>query len=136
MSDFGLDLVGAGFVFADRETGKIVFEMKKKDQADYGGEGIYYIFKIYEENFSDIDAKDIWMHDAWPTIKAAAGMLGVGLFELDEMGERMREQVGKLLDDPRTLRGEQVDVKIEVMDHATGDIGSLVIGVTMRKEPI
>ena len=126
--------MGGRLSWGDPDTGKTIFELKKKDMADYGGEGVYYIFKVYEQNFSSEENKRKLLDLGLPFIKAAAGRMEIPLYDFDEVTERSQAAMVKLLREEVDIESKQVDVKIEVMDHGTGNLHTLTVGVQARAE--
>lgn len=127
-----MEMVGANFVVENKRTGKPIFEMKRKDNADYGGVGNYYIFKIHEDNFDDPDTRDIFMNQGWSHMKTLAKMMGVPLFSIDEMGEQMQAKAKEIMDSGVDLDKQQVDIDLMLMNYATGDTDKLTIGVSTK----
>lgn len=116
--------------------GKTAFEMKKKGEK-YGQ--LYYIFRIYKENFSEEQLKE-WPA-AWTLIKSLAANRGIPLHDYDEITEAVEAKFkmlfetseGKKAQEKAEKTGKAVfikDIKIRVFDHATGKISTLTIGVS------
>ena len=127
-----MEMKGATLSFADPKTGKPVFELKRKDNADYGGEGLYYIFKIHEENFSSPEAKEIFKSQLFPDMATMASMLGLPLFNVDEMGEQIQSRAKEILDSKVDLNKKQLDVVLELMNYATNELQNLTIGISTK----
>lgn len=121
--------LGGQLSLGDPDTGKPIFELKKKDMSDYGGEGFYYIFKVYEQNMSSEEIKRKIIDVGLPVIIALAGRMELPLFDFDEITERSQEAMIKLRREEVDIASKQVDVKIEVMDHGTGNLHNLTVGV-------
>jgi len=120
---------GANFVLTNKETGKTFFEMKRKTPTD--GE-CYYLFKFYDENMPDEDAK-AKVHSLFEGFMCPlAATMGIGMFSFDEMSERATEGVKKILRSGEQLSEEQIDVSIEIFDHAAKELGGLVVGLTIN----
>ncbi len=124
--------IGGRLSWGDPDTGKPIFALKKKDMADYGGEGVYYIFKVYEQNFSSKERRNEFFALGFPFIKALSGRMKIPLYEFDEITERSQEAMVKLLREGVDIESKQVDVKIEVMNHGTGTLHTLTVGVQAR----
>ncbi len=120
---------GGRLSWADPDTGKPIFELKKKDMANYGREGIYYLFKVYERNFPSEEKKNEFYALGFSVIKYIAGRMKIPLYDFDEITERSQEAVIKLQRKGVDIESKQVDVEIKVMDHGTGDIRTLTVGV-------
>jgi len=120
---------GGRLSWGDPDTGKPIFELKKKDMTDYGGEGVYYIFKVYEQNMSTEETKRKLIELGLPFIKALAGRMKIPLYDFDKITERSQEAMVKLLREEADIESKQVDMKIEVMDHGTGTLHTLTVGV-------
>lgn len=125
--------IGGRLSWGDPDTGKPIFELKKKDMADYGCEGVYYIFKIYEQNISTEETKRKLLDLGIPFVKDLAGRMDVPLYDFDEMMERSQEAAVKLLREDADIESKQVDVKIEIMDHGTGTLHTLTVGVQAKR---
>ncbi|MBA7609858.1 hypothetical protein ES703_17053 [subsurface metagenome] len=102
------------------------------DMADYGGEGVYYIFKVYEQNMSTEETKRKLLDLGIPIVKGLAGRMKIPLYDFDEITERSQEAMVKLLREETDIKSKQVDVKIEIMDHGTGTLHTLTISVQAR----
>lgn len=126
--------MGDRLSWGDPNTGKPIFELKKKDMADYGSEGVYYIFKLYEQNMSTEETKKKILELALPIIKSLAGRMEVPLFDFDELTERSQEATVKLLREEVDIESKQFDVEIEIMDHGTGNLHTLTVGVKAEKQ--
>ena len=120
---------GGRLSWTDPDTGKPIFELKKKDMANYGREGIYYIFKVYERNFSSEERKNEFYALGFSFIKHMAGRMELPLYDFDEITERSQEAMIKLRREGVDIESKQVDVEIEVMDHGTGEIHDLTMGI-------
>jgi len=120
---------GERLAWKDDVTGLPVFEMKRKEPDD---ETIYYIIRVYEDNFST-DEKRIAFHEqVFPIIKESARKLEIHLFDFNEISERVMEASAI-----RT-REEEVTGKllrfafvasVELMDIATGELVDLDVSV-------
>jgi len=120
---------GGRLSWADPDTGKPIFEMKKKDMADYGSEEIYYIFKVYERNFSSEEKRNEFLTSILPVLKSMAGQMEIPLYDFDEITERANEATHRLRREGIDMESRQVDTKIEVMDHGSGRLQSLTVGI-------
>lgn len=128
--------MGGRLSWDDPDTGKTIFELKKKDMADYGGEGVYYIFKVYEQNFSSKEKMNEFFTLGFTFIKFIAGRMKIPLYDFDEITERSTEAMIKLMREEADIESKQVDVKIEVMDHGTGTLHTLTVGVQAKAKDI
>lgn len=125
--------VGPNFVLHNKETGKPVFEMKRKTPTRPDGtEDIYYLFKFYDENMPDdeVKAQSHKMFDEFICPTAAAMI--IGMFSFDEVTERCTEQVKKIYQGGGELTETQVDVELKVYNHATKRIDKLTVGLSDR----
>lgn len=111
------------FSLINQETQKPVYEMKRKTPGDQ----LYYIFKLYEENLPEPDVESF--RDWFNTILGAAGIIGIPMYSFDEITEKSSEKVMELISQGIKITEKQIDVKIEIKDHATGVINDLTIGV-------
>lgn len=125
--------LGERLCWIDTNTGRPVFEMKQKNMEDYGKEGIYYIFKVYKENISSAENKHKLLKQGLPIIQKLAGQMGIPLYDFDEITERSQEAMVKLLRTNTDIESKQVDVVIEIMDHGTGHLHNLTIGIQARE---
>ena len=114
--------------------GKTTFEMKRKDK--YGD--VYYIFRVYKENFGDEALKE-WPA-AWTLIRTLATNMGIPLFDYNEITEALNQKFEILAKTPGGRKAQEKanktgkvvfikDVEIKVFDHATGEIHTLTIGI-------
>lgn len=121
-----------GFVMGNKD-GKPVFSMKRKEpERPDGTTELYYIFQIHEENLPDDTDKGKFMEVLNEFIFPMAGMMEIGMFSFDEISERATEQVKKIYESGKKLTEEQIDVKIEVFNYATKELGTLVVGVNTK----
>ncbi len=127
-----MEIVGANFEVTDKETGKPLFQMKRKDNANYGGAGLYYIFKIHEENFPDEETRDRFMNEGFSGMKMIASVMGIPLFSIDEMGERVQAKMKEIMGSGVDLDKKQYDVEIELMNYATEELQHLTIGISTK----
>lgn len=125
--------VGGSLSWGDPDTGKPILELKRKDMADYGGEGVYYIFKVYEQNMSTEETRRKLLDLGLPIIKFLAGRMEIPLYDFDEITERSEEAMVKLLREEADIESKKVDVKIEVMDQGTGNLHTLTVGVSAHR---
>lgn len=118
------------------KEGKTAFEMKKKGEK-YGE--LYYIFRVYKENFTEEQLKE-WPV-AWALIKAIAAIRGIPLHDFDEITEALEANVRRILETSEGKKAQEKanktdkvvfikDIKIKVFDHATGEINTLTIGIS------
>lgn len=122
------------------EEGKTAFEMKRKGE-EYGQ--LYYIFKIYKENFNEEQLRK-WPI-AWHLIKSLAAVGGIPLHDSNEIAEAIEAKYkmvletseGKKAQEKANKTGEIVfvkDIDIKVFDHATERISTLTIGVSVSPD--
>jgi len=128
--------MGGRLSWGDPDTGKPIFELKKKDMADYGGEGVYYIFKVYEQNFSSEEKMKEFFTLGFTFIKFLSGKMKIPLYDFDEITERSQEAMIKLMREEADIESKQIDVKIEVMDHGTENLHTLTVGVQAKAKDI
>jgi len=123
----------ANFVINNTETGKPVFEMKRKTPTRPDGtKECYYIYKFYEENMPDDEIKAHFHMIHREVVCPLAATMDIGMFSFDEISERCTEQVKKIYESGRELTETQIDVKIKVYDHARKEIGELTVGVSTK----
>ena len=123
----------ANFVMNNQETGKPVFEMKRKTPTRPDGtEECYYIYKFYDENMPNDEVKTQFHKVFREAMCPIAAMLDIGVFSFDEVSERCTEQVKKIYDSGKELTETQIDVKIKIYDHARKRAGELTIGVSTK----
>jgi len=117
------------FVLTNTETGKAFFEMKRKTPTE---DDCYYLFKFYDENMPDEDAK-AKVHRVFEEIMCPLAVtMGIRMFSLDEMMERATERVKEFLRSSEQLPDEQTDVSIEIFDHASKKLGELIVGINAK----
>ena len=114
------------WIVNDKETGKPVLEMKMKNPSE---DSVYYLFKFIDENSSSPEAlKDI--HEVFDEFMCpVAAIMEIGLFEYEEMTRKVHEAVlnigvGYIPD------MEQIDVVIDIINHATGQPVTLTVGIS------
>ena len=91
-----------------------------------------YLFKFYDENMPDEEIKTQF-HEVFEEIMCPmAAMLDIGMFDFDEVSERCTEQVKKIYESGRELTETQIDVKIEVLNHAANQLGKLTVGISTK----
>ena len=124
--------MGSNFQMAN-EKGEIVFEMKRKEPRGPDGKAeIYYIYQIHEEHM-DAD-QSFGFHKVFKEqILVAARLMGIGMFAYVEIAERANEQFMKMAKAGNIPDGRQVDVTIEVYNHATDELVNLVVGISTKK---
>lgn len=126
-------IVGAGFVVANKDTGKPVFSMKRKEPiAPDGTTETYYLFRIHEENIPEEEGRKKVREVLEERIAPIAKQMGIGLFSFDEVSERSTEQVKKIFESGRRLTETQIDVTIKVFNHATQTVDSLIVGISTK----
>jgi len=123
----------ANFVMNNQETGKPVFEMKRKTPTRPDGtEECYYIYKFYDENMPNDEVKAQFHKVFREAMCPIAATLDIGVFSFDEISENCTEQVKKIYDSGKELTETQIDVQIEIYDHARKRTGKLTIGVSTK----
>ena len=125
--------MGGHISWGDPDTGKPILELKRKDMADYGGEGVYYIFKVYERKMSTEETRRKLLDLGLPLIKFLARRMEIPLYDFDEITERSQEAMVKLLREEADIESKKVDVEIEVMDQGTGNLHTLTVGVSAQR---
>jgi len=120
-------------VMTNLKTGKTFFEMKRKTPTRPDGtEECYYLFKFYDENMPNDEAKagihEMFREAMCPT----AAMLDIGMFSFDEMTEQLRKKVKKIHESGKELTEDQIDVKIDIYDHAANRMDKLTIGISTK----
>lgn len=132
--DFENAFVGANFQMAN-EKGELVFEMKRKTpRRPDGTTECYYIFQTHEKNMSKEQLKQ-FNKVFNEKILFAAKLMDIGMFAYQEIAERAHEQVMKMYKADTIPGEEQVDVKIEIFNHATGELADLIVGISTKKIP-
>ena len=124
--------MGANFVMANKETGKPVFSMKRKEPTRPDGtKELYYIFQFHEENMEEGDRGKL--QAAFKEfIAPLAGGMGIGLFSFDEISLKSSEAVKELYEAGGEIKEEQIDLTIKLTDYGTGETGTLVVGVSTK----
>ena len=126
--------MGANFKMANKK-GDIVYEMKRKNpRRPDGTEECYYIFQIHEQHMSKEEAvgfKKIFDEQ----ILVAARLMDIGMFAYQEIAERANEQIKKMFESDTIPGEEQVDVKIEIFNHTTGELHDLIVGISTKAIP-
>jgi len=133
VSDIQSIFMKPNFVVRNKATGDPIFEMKRKTPTRPDGtEECYYLFKFYDENMPD-EATKLESHKLFEQgICPMATILGVGMFSFDELTERCVEKVKEILQGGGQLSKEQVDVSIELFNHATKELDNLIVGVSTK----
>jgi len=109
------------------KKGELVLSMKRKG-LKYGQ--LYYLFemrldRVEPERLSKFQA-------AWDVIKSLAREMDIPLFNIDEVQHATISEVSKMastMQEPPPL-GEPFDIKIDILNHATGKITKLTLGIT------
>jgi len=129
LDDVKYAFTGANFVLTNKETGKTFFEMKRKTPTE---DECYYLFKFYDEDMPDEDTK-AKVHRLFEGFMCPlAATMGIGMFSFDEVSERTTERVKEILRHGEQLPEEQIDISIEIFDHASKELGELVVGVSAK----
>jgi len=113
-------------IINDKESGKPVLEMKRKTPSE---NDVYYLFKFTDENASTSKAlKEI--HEAFDEFMCpVAAIMGISLFEHEELTRKIHEAMLNIgLKNIPDM--EQIDVKIDIIDHATGQPTTLTVGIS------
>ena len=124
--------IGANFVMANKETGKPVFSMKRKEPTRPDGtKELYYIFQFHEENMYEGDREKLQLafHEFMAPL---AAQMGIGLFSFDEISEKCGEAVKKLYEGGGEIKEEQIDLTIKVTNYATDTVDNLIVGVSTK----
>jgi len=121
---------GPNFVMHNKETGEPVFEMKRKTPTRPDGSvECYYLFKFYDKNMPDEGVKTQF-HEVFEGVMCPlAALMDIGVFSFDEVSERCAEQVKKIYESGRELTETQIDVSVEILNHATNHLGKLTVGI-------
>jgi len=122
----GVEFLGPSLVMGNKE-GKPVFEMKRKDPS--GGK-MYYIFKVHEENMT-AEEKTGFKVVFETLILPAAAKLDLPMYSFDEILERSTEKIEEIGVENFPKDGSQIDVKIEVYDHAAKNLDNLTVGLNV-----
>lgn len=132
LDDLKYSFIGANFVMANKDTGKPVFSMKRKNVTSPEGiEETYYLFKIHEEDMDEEDKVKV-RKGLEEFIAPMAGAMGFGLFDFFEVSERATEQVKKIHEKGGVVPEEQEDFTIRVYNWATKTVDSLTIGISTK----
>lgn len=117
--------LGADFMVRNKETGKPIFEMKRKTPSPTE---IYYIFRFIEEDADPEDLKK--MREGFKEFMCPlAAIMGIGLFDYDELSKKMHQHIKEL--GPENIPDKkQIDVKIDIKNYATGTIDKLTVGIS------
>lgn len=120
-----IDLIGSEIFqptmwYRSKKTGKPVFAMKKIDYED----SLYYIFRVHKENMEEGD-REAWER-VWALLCEMARFLGIPLYDALEIDERLNEAIKE----PKPWEGQR-DFKIELYDHASGELHIVTKGVTL-----
>jgi len=118
------------------ESGEVFFSLKRKDE--WGP--TYYIFDMNLEVLPD-DQKAKF-NEAWDIMKLGAIACGVKLFDTNEIQDAVITRVKEILTsenaekamDEADKTGEITlvrDIEISLFDHATGQVTSLEIGISV-----
>lgn len=106
--------------YRSKKTGKPVFATKKIEYED----SLYYIFRVHEENMEEGD-KEAWKK-VWALLCEMARFLRIPLYDAQEIVERLSEAIKEA----KPWEGQR-DLKIELYDHASGEIHIVTKGVTL-----
>ena len=114
------------WAITDKETGKAVLEMKRKEPSK---DVVYYLFKFIDENASDPETMRE-LHEFFKEfICPLAAVMGIGLFEYKEITKKVHDAMMNI--GPENIPDmEQIDVNIDIINHATGYPTSLTIGLS------
>jgi len=118
------------------ESGEVFFSLKRKDE--WGP--TYYIFDLNLELLPDEDKTKF--DEAWEIMKIAAIACGIKLFDTVEIQAAVITRVKEILksEDAEKAMAEADktgeitlvrDIKISLFDHATGQVTSLEIGISV-----
>ncbi len=130
--DIKFSFMTPNFKLHNKETGEPVFEMKRKDETDYGKEdGIYYLFKFYDENMPNDEIKAQIHAHFEEGMCPMANLMDIGMFSFDEVTERCTEQVKLIYQGGGELTKTQIDVEIEIYNHAAKKIRNLTVGLSI-----
>lgn len=114
------------WVISDKETKNPVLQMKRKEPS---ATDVYYLFKFIDENASSPEAlKEI--HEAFDEFMCPlAAIMGIGLFEYEEVSKKTHEAILNI--GPENIPDkEQIDVEIDITNHATGQPTTLTVGIS------
>jgi len=118
------------------ESGEVFFSLKRKEE--WGP--TYYIFDLNLEVLSDYEKKQF--EESWNIMKLGAIACGVKLFDTNEIQDAVITRVKEILksEDAEKAMAEADktgeitlvrDIKISLFDHATGQVTSLEIGISV-----
>ena len=130
--DIKFSFLTPNFKLHNKETGEPVFEMKRKTPTRPDGtEECYYLFKFYDENMPNDETK-AQIHELFEEgMCPMANIMDIGLFSFDEVTERCTEQVKLIYQGGGELAESQIDVEIEVYNHAAKKIRNLTVGLSI-----
>lgn len=104
------------------KEGEVIFSMKRKGEK-YGQ--LYYLFELHWDR---VDPDQIAKLDAvWAITKLVAARMDIPLYDAGQVMDEIKKQTLK-----RIPIGKTEDIPIPVLNHATGEIDSLVVGVTKK----
>jgi len=112
------------WIIKDKETGKPVLEMKRKNPSE---DDVYYLFKFIDENASGVETLE-GIHNIFAEFMCpVAAIMGIGLFDYEELTREVHEAILNIGAEYIPDR-EQIDVKIDIINHATGQPTALTVG--------
>ena len=109
------------------KKGETIFSLKRKEKDGK----IWYLFEFHEDRVDDpnqLAKLNKWFNWA----KLTAARVGIAFYDVDEILEAIEKQKKKECE--AIPIGKTKDIRISVLDHASGEMHSLVLGIT-RKSP-
>jgi len=118
-------LLGPSLQVTNKE-GEVILSLKRKGLR-YGQ--LYYLFEIHMDR---VDPEKLGKFQVtWEMIKSLAKKLSIPLYKIDEVYAGVQSQLTTLSEQGKPPKiGEPFDIKIDILDHATGLIHKLTFCIT------
>ena len=122
-----LDYTGLLFptMMVKNKKGETIFTMKRKGEK-YGQ--LYYLFEFHWDRCEP--SRIAKLNAVWQVTKIVAAQMGIPLYDTQEVFDEIKKQTKRAL--KHTPIGKTEDITISILDHATGKMNSLVVGVTKK----
>ena len=117
------DLLSPTIAWKNKE-GAISLTMKRKG-VKYGQ--LYYLFEIHWDRCSPSEIVNL--NKAWSIIKLVSRQMKIPLYDVGQLSSELEKLKRKL--DSLSI-GETKDVSIPVLNHATGEVNSLTVGISKK----
>jgi len=105
------------------KQGEVVLSLKRKG-LKYGQ--LYYLFEMHMDRVEP--EKLSRFQTVWEMIKSLAKNMGIPLYNADDVLACVKSHLSQQGEPPKL--GEPFDIKIDILDHATGKTNKLTVGVT------